>query len=338
MRVYSFSHLTFQEYLAAQRVAKKVTLLSETAEYITDPHWREVWLLLVTMIDADDIIPELKKRIDMLVDKDPKIQEYLEWCESKASHGGSHKPAAVRAYFFSIALDCDYRLADVLSRNNDLSRVIHRDRVPDETSAFDFALSLACDRALDLFADCGLDAARDRDLAYALGSRRKIDLTYAIDRNIVRDGKLDSDLMGDCDLGLDLALALIQERERDKGPTLALDRAIDRALNRAANASRFVSPALVSELQALRVELPALDQASLPIWCARLRAAAIQHRNIGHEWKFTAVQMRSLQDYYRANLLLVECMNAVRTLTKKTRQYIEDTMLLPQIKIRPAGA
>jgi predicted NACHT family NTPase len=84
MSVYSFSHLTFQEYLTAQQVVRKPSLLLKIAPHIGDQQWREVWLLLSTMLDPDDILMEIKTAADLLVANSPKIQKMLESCMNRA--------------------------------------------------------------------------------------------------------------------------------------------------------------------------------------------------------------------------------------------------------------
>ena len=64
-------------------------------------------------------------------------------------------------------------------------------------------------------------------------------------------------------------------------------------------------------------------------WSERIRFIATEHRDMGHEWRFTNTQTDLLKKYYSANLLLLDCMNAVRGLTNKTRHHIENMMLLP---------
>jgi len=61
----------------------------------------------------------------------------------------------------------------------------------------------------------------------------------------------------------------------------------------------------------------------------KLRGIMIEHRNIGHDWQFSEAQREKLQQYYDANQLLVECLNSDCYVTQATRQYIEDTLLLP---------
>ncbi len=258
-RVYSFSHLTFQEYLTAKRLSKKLSLLGDIGSKVGDRRWREVWLLIVTMVDADDIILELKNLIDKLVEKDPEIQKYMEWCHRKAAaQRGGYKPPALRAFYMALH------------------------------SAV--ALPVA------------------RDLAVALA--------YALD--LAHAPALDLDLV----IALDLARASASD----------LDRAVRNAV--------AVAPAMVGELQLLRAQIPDHPDRTwwltiYPAWREKLRAVAIHHRDIGHDWKFTDKQMKLLNDYYNANLLLVECMQAARGLTNKTRQDIEDTMLLPYDQIPP---
>ena len=56
----------------------------------------------------------------------------------------------------------------------------------------------------------------------------------------------------------------------------------------------------------------------------------IQHRNIGTNWQFSDEQEEVLEEYYDANLLLVQCLNLPDiVVTRSLRQEIEETLLLP---------
>ena len=106
------------------------------------------------------------------------------------------------------------------------------------------------------------------------------------------------------------------------------------------SAVQGAAPALAVELRSLQAEVPRkVDpvwwRRHGPAWLEKLRAVSIRHRDIGHEWGFTPDQRKLLNSYYDANCLLVDCMNAAKTLTTKTRQQIEDTMLLPWDEIYP---
>jgi predicted DNA-binding protein YlxM (UPF0122 family) len=57
----------------------------------------------------------------------------------------------------------------------------------------------------------------------------------------------------------------------------------------------------------------------------------INNRNIGHDWQFTKDQVELLNQYYEANLILVECMNR-SNVSEQVREEIESTMLLPSKK------
>jgi hypothetical protein len=66
-------------------------------------------------------------------------------------------------------------------------------------------------------------------------------------------------------------------------------------------------------------------------WINDLRQVFIDHRNIGHDWKFNKEQVDLLNNYYTANDLLFKCMNR-SYVSKQVREEIEATMLLPSKK------
>jgi hypothetical protein len=76
---YTFSHQTFQEYLTAEAFVNSArACLEKLMNHITNPHWREVFLLAAEMLQpACELIRLMKKKIDQL----PEIAEdrYLQY-------------------------------------------------------------------------------------------------------------------------------------------------------------------------------------------------------------------------------------------------------------------
>src|SRR5205085_9271193 len=75
-KVYSFSHLTFQEYFTAKYVvanAAKVTLKKLTKAHCTDERWREVFLLTTSLLpDASHFMKTFRHSVDELLEGDAK--------------------------------------------------------------------------------------------------------------------------------------------------------------------------------------------------------------------------------------------------------------------------
>ncbi len=104
-------------------------------------------------------------------------------------------------------------------------------------------------------------------------------------------------------------------------------------------------PELKELLQQLKSKCP--DQYSCSnlevyqSWCndsikslvEHLRDLMIQYHNIGHNWQFSKEQMELLEQYYDANLLLVDCLDSDCYVSREVRQEIEDTLLLPIAEI-----
>ena len=85
-RIYSFSHLTIQEYFTAKYIIdhfSKGTLNRLIKSHLIDKNWREVFLLTTEMLDeADDFLIFIKKRIHSLILNDSYFVNYLNKLDS----------------------------------------------------------------------------------------------------------------------------------------------------------------------------------------------------------------------------------------------------------------
>jgi predicted NACHT family NTPase len=274
--IYSFSHLTFQEFFTARYFKETASGdFGDLVIHITNKVWREVFLLTVGMLDnADQLLIEMKHCLDNIVANDQQIQNYLQWVEQKStSVQAEYKLVAIRAYYFCL----------------------------DRDLAHDFDRGLAHDLALSLALALALDLARSRS------QPRTLTLERARALDLVRT------------LALDLALDLVLER--------ALDLASSHGVN-----------ALQKILQHLKDKLPVKTQkkwwqSNGQEWTDQLRAAMIEHRNIGHDWQFSEERRQLLQQYYDANKLLVDCLNSDCYVSREVRAAIEDQLLLPMASL-----
>jgi predicted NACHT family NTPase len=84
--IYSFSHLTFQEYFATRKLTLNPTTetLRELVSHLTEKRWRELILLAVEMLeDATELMQLMKQAVDQLLAEDERLQEYLQWLKAK---------------------------------------------------------------------------------------------------------------------------------------------------------------------------------------------------------------------------------------------------------------
>ncbi|NEP12080.1 MAG: hypothetical protein F6K14_18095 [Symploca sp. SIO2C1] len=156
---YSFSHLTFQEYFTAREIVANASTqtLKELVSHITEPRWREVFLLAVGMLrKADELLELMKQQIDELIDSDEHFQQVLTWCQHQyLSVKVPYKPAAVRAFYFALATVPALYFALSLAFNVDRQR------------AGVFLLARALDSALDYNPTLELDLTLTRTLIFA---------------------------------------------------------------------------------------------------------------------------------------------------------------------------
>lgn len=167
--IYSFSHLTFHEYLAARELVYNgnqdtLTLL---ASKITDRRWHDILRLAVGMMrSADELLLLMKQHCDRLLASDQQLQSLLQWVNKKAESAHVRdRIQSVRAFYLTlgraIAQSSSINLANVLAR----SLVLDLDLCQNCNLNIDLAFDLA--RALETKdgEDLGLDLELDLSLA-----------------------------------------------------------------------------------------------------------------------------------------------------------------------------
>lgn len=257
-----------------------------------------------------------------------------------------------RALDLARALTHDLAFARTLTLARALDRALDRTLDRARARALALALALAHDRALDLARALALALARalDFDRARALDLALARDLDFALARALART----RDLAFDLDLDRALAFSLTRARDLARAHDRAIARDLVFALALALALARDLAQkdkdsdetqwfTLVNQLEHLRQQLPKDIQTREVLrqwwhdngqaWVSQLQAAMIEHRNIGHDWQFSPAQRERLEKYYEANKLLVECLKSDCYVTRRVREEIENTLLLPIAEI-----
>jgi predicted NACHT family NTPase len=115
-KIYSFSHLTFQEYFTARAIVNNSDpqALENIAGCVTQKKWREVFLLTLEMLPiADDLLQFMKQQVDSFIASDEKLQHFLVWVNEKTLLVQSlFKAEVIRSFYFNIGLASYYGYND----------------------------------------------------------------------------------------------------------------------------------------------------------------------------------------------------------------------------------
>jgi predicted NACHT family NTPase len=178
--IYSFSHLTFQEYLAARELVYNGNseTLALLASKISDHRWHDVLRLAVGMMrSADELLQLMKDKCDRLIADDHQLQHLLKWVNQKAEAiQVSDRIQSVRAFYLTlgraIAQSDDLNLANVLARILVLDLDLCQNRNLNLDLAFDLARALETKDGEDLGLDLELDLSLALEYAQEMSDSR----------------------------------------------------------------------------------------------------------------------------------------------------------------------
>lgn len=171
--IYSFSHLTFQEYFTAKYIvdnAAKGTVTTLVKSHCSDSRWREVFLLTTSLLpDATYLIKLLRRSVDELLGQDKRLRLALSWVEKKSASISAMiqaEPWLVRLNYLSFVIPIH---ADNFS-NYDLLSSVNLDR--DSNLSLDSVVSLAYDPGSHDLNDPKLNLDNARTCARKLGLKK----------------------------------------------------------------------------------------------------------------------------------------------------------------------
>jgi predicted NACHT family NTPase len=297
--IWSFSHLTFQEYFVARQIHEsgdwKILL-----KQINEKYWREIFLLVAEMVDADEVskfFKAIKSEVDKILalERNPEIYEFMTWVKEKASQlSTSYKSAAIRALYFDFTFQDDHLVSGIPR---------------------DFAFKL--------------DPALASDCVSFEGMGRHINLGNARSPELATDNALIS-------IFEDFAYPIPMSFSRSFVYKIDLCPILDDAISQT-KVSVFQEELkqLREQLPKSDIVEDTFEQwwfGKGQSWINQFRNIMIKCRKVGYTWRFTGEQKRLLGNYYDANKLLIDCL-AVSNASQAVRQEIEGTLLLPIAEI-----
>ncbi|MBD2415651.1 NACHT domain-containing protein [Nostoc calcicola FACHB-3891] len=118
--IYSFSHLTLQEYLTAQYIDDHRQVEKLVTEHLTDERWKEVFLLVAGLMrgGADVLLLRMEEEVQKYIDA-AKLQALLNWAEQATTgSAGVFKPVGKRAVAITFATAEAYATANANANAN----------------------------------------------------------------------------------------------------------------------------------------------------------------------------------------------------------------------------
>jgi hypothetical protein len=174
--IFSFSHLTLQEYLTAQNIADNNLIDQLVSNNLTEQRWREVFQLVAGLMrgGVDSFLLKIERQTQALINT-PKLKALINWADKETQNSdGNFKAPAKRV----VAIFLSRALARARGPDPDLDPKHELGLGPD------IDRSLALNHALDRTVDIDLDRALKLAISHALGlaRARALNRTLGLDR------------------------------------------------------------------------------------------------------------------------------------------------------------
>ncbi|MBT3337854.1 MAG: hypothetical protein HN391_08020, partial [Anaerolineae bacterium] len=271
--VYSFSHLTFQEYYTAKYITDNAIsgTLNRLSLHLNDRRWREVFLLTASLLhEASPLFKALQSSAQNLLDKRKELHIVQRWCIEQATTHSTHHTSVLRSLCWFIPLNIarahtlERSLKRVLNRDHsftrkmvqDIARALEHSDLLNRSLARAFATdkprghdfnSMVLEPTYKRARTLHHDIDRARVIVHARINDRTLILTQAIKLKSLRSlaRKMSDDLSRDRNFTrerglarkIDIVLARAQDKahfiDRNSTNALDLERALDHALERA---------------------------------------------------------------------------------------------------------
>lgn len=328
--IYSFSHLTFQEYLTASYLAENQGRgVTDRAirSHLTDSRWREVFLLTAILLDdADDFLATMTVASNGTLAHASKLIDLMHWAEGRiiATHTPKKRRAAVRvAYAFHAlargrAYSLDFTLVDALDPA--LARALALAR------AFDFALVDALDPALTRVFEFTRAVARSRNraLVFTHGLAHELALAHDLAHVTTAAVGFDYGLYYVWSYATLIVIGWIDRREQVWQTSMKEFSQLVLGVIRLAGEAGLTE--IAQDLHSIAMPGPTARWQEWQQYSDILFAILCNERELGREWGFSERDMEILNDYFYAQELLVQCL---RVAVVSDRQAILAGLLSP---------